>query len=357
MFGSLFARLPAIKLDLGLSDGELAVALLCGSIGLIASQPVAGALATRFGSRPVTAAGLIAYGALLVLPAVASDPATLGLAFAASGAAAGVVDVAMNAQGAIAEERHLRPVFSSFHAGFSFGAMAGAGLAGVAAALDVAPAANLAVAGAIGIALGLPTTRWMAAGDGAEAAGRSFARPSGRLTLLGVIALCAAMSEGAIGDWSAIVLAESRGASEAAAVAGLAAFSAAMGFGRLAADPLREHLGSTRLLRYGAGLVIAGVAAAVIPLGPWAAVAGFAVAGAGLASLFPVSLLLGSRAPGQSPAAGIAAVSTAGYAGFLLGPATIGFLGEATSLPAALGVLIALALVVVWLAPRAAPAE
>jgi hypothetical protein len=306
----------------------------------------------------LTVAGMAGYGALLVLPALASDVPSLGLAFLASGAAAGVLDVAMNAQGAMAEQRRPRAVFASFHAAFSFGAMAGAGLAGLAAALEVGPAANLAAAGAIGIAIGLPASRWMLSAryEGAGA-GPAFARPSGPLLVLGVIALCAAMSEGAIGDWSAIVLAESRGASQAAAVAGLVSFSAAMGCGRLAADPLRERLGAVGLLRLGAGLVIAGMCAVVAPLGAAVAVVGFAVAGAGLSGLFPVALLLGSRVAGQSPAAGIAAVSTAGYAGFLLGPATIGFIGEATSLPAALGVLIALALAVAALAPRVSAVE
>jgi hypothetical protein len=257
----------------------------------------------------------------------------------------------MNAQGAMADERHPRPVFSSFHAAFSFGAMAGAGLAGGAAALGLAPETSLALAGAVGIAVGLPATRVMLAPvrDSSQR-GRLFARPSGPLVMLGAIALCAAMSEGAIADWSAIVLAESRGASEAAAVAGLVAFSATMGFGRLAADPLREQFGAARLLRAGAGLIAIGIAAVVLPFGAAAAVLGFGIAGAGLAGMFPIALLEGSRTAGQSPAAGIAAVSTAGYTGFLLGPATIGFLAEASSLPMALILLIALAGIVAALA-------
>ena len=99
--------------------------------------------------------------------------------------------------------------------------------------------------------------------------------------------------------------------------------------------------------------MLIGLVPVLLPLGVPAAVGGFALAGAGLASLFPLALLLGSRAPGQSAAAGIAAVSTAGYAGFLAGPATIGFLAEGISLPAGLAVMAPLALAVVALAPRA----
>ena len=128
-----------------------------------------------------------------------------------------------------------------------------------------------------------------------------------------------------------------------------------MGFARLAADPVRERIGAQRLLRLGALIAAVGIAIVVAPLGSAGTIAGFAVAGLGLASLFPMALLLGSRAPGQSSAAGIAAVSTAGYAGVLAGPAAIGLLAEAKTLPAALAILIPLAAIVASLAPRANP--
>jgi MFS family permease len=357
LFSSLFARLPAIKADLGLGEGEVAVALLCGSAGLILSQPLAGALTTRFGSRPVTAVGVVAYGVFTALPALAAGLGPLAFAFFAVGAGSGLLDVAMNAQGALAEARHPRAIFSSFHAAFSFGAMGGAALAGALAALGVDPAPHLGALGLAAIGAGLVATRWMLPPSADESGdGRAFARPSGPLLVLGAVAFCAAVSEGAVADWSAILLREWRDASESTAAIGLTAFSATMGLGRLAADPLRERLGAQRLLRLGAAVALVGLVPVLLPLGIGAAVAGFAVLGAGLASLFPLALLLGSRAPGQSAAAGIAAVSTAGYAGFLAGPATIGFLAETSSLPAALAVLVPLALVVALLAPRASAA-
>lgn len=354
LFSSLFVRLPAIKSDLGLSEGEVGLALLCGAAGLIVTQPIAGALTTRVGSRPISALGIAIYGGGLVLPPLAPDFALLMPAFFALGAGNGLLDVAMNAQGALAEERHARAIFSSFHAAFSFGVMAGAGLAGGMAALGVSPVANLAVVGLVGACVGVAATRWMLPPSADHTGdGRLFARPSGPLLVLGAIAFCAAVSEGAVTDWSAILLHEWRDASEGAAAIGLTAFSVTMGFGRLVADPLRERLGPLRLLRFGAVIAVVGLVPVLLPLGLAPAVAGFAVIGAGLASLFPLALLLGSRVPGEAAAAGIAAVSTAGYAGFLAGPATIGFLADAASLPAGLAVLIPLAVAVATLAPRA----
>ena len=337
MFGSLFARAPAIKQGLGLSEGELGAALLCSSLGLVISQPLAGAAASRWGSRPLVAVGVCLYGALLVGPALApSLPALIG-AFLAFGFGAGVLDVAMNAQGVQAERRYDRPVFSSFHAAFSFGAMAGAGAAALAAAADVDPAPHLALVGAAAVLIGLAAaTRMLPARVDARRHGLRFARPSGPLIALAAIGFAALLAEGSASDWSAILLAEWRGASEGVAAGGLAAFSAAMGAGRLAADPMRERFGPLRLLRAGALTGLAGSLLVVLPLPAAATIAGFVVMALGIAAIFPLALVAAASRPGARPAPAIAAVSTTGYAGLLAGPALIGGLAELASLPAAL---------------------
>src|SRR5204862_4035568 len=131
-------------------------------------------------------------------------------------------------------------------------------------------------------------------------------------------------------DWSAVLLNDSRGASAALAAIGLAAFSATMGFGRLAADPLADRFGPDRVTRVGALLALAGLLVIVLPLPPGFGIAGYLVMGAGLAGLFPLALAGAARAEGAAPAAAIAAVSSAGYVGLLLGPAMIGGLSELT---------------------------
>lgn len=358
MFGSLMARVPAIKGDLALSDGELGLALLCSSLGLVLSQPLAGAASARFGSRPVVAAGVGLYGGLLSLPALAPDLAALVAAFAILGLGAGFLDVAMNAQGVQAEQRHERAIFSSFHAAFSFGAMAGAGAAGVAAASGVGPEPHLAVVGAAVIALGLAAAaRMLPASADAQTGGQLFARPSRKLLAFATIAFCALLVEGSASDWSAVLLAEWREASEGLAAGGLAAFSAAMGAGRLAGDPLRERLGPMGLMRAGAVAGLAGTTLVVLPLPAAVTIAGFVVVGLGIASTFPLALLLAAEAPGATTAPAIAAVSTTGYAGLLAGPAIIGGLAEVSSLPAALCATALACAAIAALAHAAGPAE
>jgi len=90
----------------------------------------------------------------------------------------------------------------------------------------------------------------------------------------------------------------------------------------------------------GAGAVALGTA---LLLGrPVPALAGLAVYGLGLALVVPVCFSAAAATGGSHAGHSIAAVATAGWVGFLLGPPAIGSLARATSLPLALGVLPAL---------------
>jgi predicted MFS family arabinose efflux permease len=360
VFSSWYARLPAIQDDIGLGPGALGVALLGAPAGLLAAQPLVGAVIARRGSRAAVAASPL-YMPAVVLPALAFDTASLLLAVTVVGAINGALDIAMNAQGLAVERSGTRRIFSSLHASFSFGALAGAGLAGAVAALGVAPLPHLvavAVVGGAAAAAVAPRLR----GD-AKAANRRaprLARPSGRLVALGMIAFCALLAEGAVFDWSGIYLATEAGATAGLAPLGLAAFSLAMGIGRLAADPVTERAGAPRVAAVGATSAALGLGLALAVPTPAGALLGFAAMGLGLSAVFPLALRA-SGLEGPSAAPALAAVSTVGYAGAFLGPPLIGLIAEATSLPAAMLLVCALCLIAATLAahlrePTARPA-
>ena len=137
--------------------------------------------------------------------------------------------------------------------------------------------------------------------------------------MLGVVAFCCLLAEGAVFDWSAVYLRRELEAGEALAAAGLAAFSVTMGLGRLAADRLADRLGPVVLARGGAALAGTSFALALAVATPAAAIAGFALLGAGLAAVFPLALAAAAARSPHAPAApAIAAVSTAGYLGLVM---------------------------------------
>lgn len=352
-FASFASRLPDLQRDHGLGDGGLGLVLLAGAIALMATQPLAGALAVRTGSRPVTVVGGLAYIAALPLVGFAPSVALLVAAVIALAAGSSAMDVSMNAQGIALSQRVTRPIFASFHAAFSFGAMAGAGAGGLAAAAGLEPGAHLAIAAAL-LTLVVLAARsgLLPATTDARAEGPLFARPSRALAALGALAFCALLAEGAVNDWSAILLDRETEAGPSLAALGLAAFSLTMGFGRLAADPLAGRFGRVAVVRAGGLLSFAGLALALASASAVVGITGFALMGAGLAALFPLALSAAGETDGPA-APSLAAVATSGYGAFIAGPALIGLISEATSLPFAMSLVGVLCLAAAALASSA----
>ena len=350
LFASLFSRLPAVQERLALSEGELGLALLGGPIGLVGAVALAGAGVVRAGSRPVSALGAAGYAGGLALPAFVPGLAGLFGALVLLGAASGVLDVAMNAQGVTVERRYPRRIFASLHGAFSFGALAGALTGGLAAEAGVALGVHLALV-ALVVAVALAPAIHAFLPDAPEArSGPAFARPSRPLAALGAVALCALLAEGAMNDWSAVYLDQEQGSAPGAAAAGLAAFSVAMGLGRLAGDALATRTGARRLARTGLLVAAAGFAATAAAPGPGSALAAFVALGLGLAAVYPLCLRAAAAQPGLPAAASLAAVTTTGYTGFLAGPPLVGLLAEASSLRTSFAAVGALCLAAAVLA-------
>jgi MFS family permease len=349
VFASWYSRLPSIQEKLDLGPGTLGLALIGAPVGLLAAQPLTGAMAATIGSRRLVAAAPLMLAAA-VAPALAVDAPTLALGTFTAGAANGVLDVSMNVEGLAVERLSGKRIFNSLHAWFSFGALGGAAIGGVAAAAGIDPLPHIAIVVALGAVAATLASRGLPPVEAEpRPEGPRFARPSRRLAALGTIAFCALLAEGAVFDWSGIFIRRETGAAIGLASAGLAAFNLAMGLGRLTADGAAERLGSPTLGGVGALLAAAGLALALLLDSPGGAIAGFAVMGLGLASVFPLAL----RAAGYDPAISgpaVAAVSSVGYAGFLTGPPAIGLLAELFGLGGALACVCGLLLVAAALA-------
>jgi hypothetical protein len=343
LFGTWAARIPAVKDDLGLGEGQLGLALLFATLGGLLAMPLAGWVVAREGSRVTAQLTLIGSG--LFLPALALAPSLplLALALVAVGGAAGSLDVAMNAHGLEVERRHGRPILSSFHAGWSFGGLAGAGSGAVVAWAGVDPLPHFAGAALILAAGGLAGSRALlpAEADKPDAPPR-LGRPPRRLAALAVLAFCGLFAEGAAADWSAVYLAGPLGAGAGLAALGFASFSVAMACFRLLGDRLTAAWGAAALTRRGGVLAAAGLAGALIVGNPVVALAGFACMGAGLAAFVPVVFRAAGSLPGVPASVGIAALTTVGYSAFLVGPPTIGVAAEAVGLTLALGLVVLL---------------
>lgn len=334
------ARIPDAKARLALSDGTLGFVLLFAAIGALIGQPTTGWLIARFGSRRMTTALALGFALTVALPGLAVSTPQLMAALLVVGLFNGGLDVAMNAQAALVEKAYGRPIMASFHGLWSVGGLVGAVIGGAVAARGVALGLHLLVVAGLAFAgLALASRRLLPDAGGAGADGPSFALPPPALLLLGAVAFGVLFCEGAIADWGAVYLREGLGSPPGLAATGYAVFALLMAAGRLTGDWLTLRLGPGRIARGGGALVALGVALAIAAGAPAAAIVGFGLIGAGVSCIFPLILSAAARAPGIAPGTAIAAMATAGYSGFLVGPPLIGSLAEALSLRGALGVL------------------
>jgi MFS family permease len=115
-----------------------------------------------------------------------------------------------------------------------------------------------------------------------------------------------------------------------------------MAIGRLLGDRLAARFGPARLIRGCAVVATGGLAAGLLCATPAAALAGFALFGAGLSCTFPQLLSAAGSADPVRPGRGIAGVAGLGYLGMLGGPVLIGGCADVVGLPLALGIPVVL---------------
>lgn len=359
-FSNWVPRIPEVKAALGLGDGALGAALLGAGLGALIASSVSGRLVDRFGSRQVTLVSALGLCATLPLPGLAPAWAALLLALVAVGAADAVMDVAMNAQGVVVERRYGRSILNAFHGLWSAGAAVGALTGGLAVARGVPVPVHLAAVGVFLAVVGLVAVRALlpTGADHEEPAagapGHDGARGGLVLTpavgLLGLLALLAALVEGAPADWSAVYVTETVGGADGLAGAPYTAFATAMLVGRLLADRATSRWGAEGVARLGAGVAAVGMAIGLLGATPLTAVVGFALVGGGVCSLFPAVFSAAGHLPGLPPGAAIATVSLVARAGFLVGPPLVGAAAELVGLRAALGLTVVAAAAIVALA-------
>lgn len=346
---------PHAKLRLGLDEAQLGTLLLALGVGALAALPVAGALVQTRGPRMVLLGAGLLFCALMPVLAVAPDTITLAAALAAFGASTAAIDIAMNAQAVEVERATGRTLMSGFHGAYSLGGVLGSLAMTGLLAWGMAPvvcAGLLGAACAVALVLRAATLLPRAV----DAAPHRFILPRGRLALIGALCFVAFLLEGSILDWSGVFIRFVIGANAAQAGLGFAALSVAMTLGRLTGDRVVRRFAPVPVLRAGAALVASGfLLAAAVPLLS-AFVLGCALIGLGLANMIPILFSAAGRMPNMAPSLAIAAAATPGYAGLLAGPVAVGWVAQASSLPAAFAGLGVLALAVGLWARRATAA-
>lgn len=348
------SRIPDIKTATGLSEGGFGILLLVMAVGALLAFPLAGALMDRKGSASVTKMTAIATIVAFALIGLAPSTPILTVTLFMGGFAFGALDVSMNGWGAEVEKRLERPIMSSFHGLFSLGAGVAAAAGGVAIKLGLSVTQHFCLWSALAIPILVWTLRqpWSHTGTGVRNEGKSpfFAIPKGALFLAGLIALVAALGEGAMTDWAALYQIYDLGYSEAIAPTAFTVFSVAMVIMRLAGDRVIALYGPVAVARASGLVASLGCLLLVSGLNIWTVWAGSFVMGLGYAVLFPLAMSRAASDPHMSTGQALAAVATLGYGAFLFGPPLLGFIGDLFSLRMSFGTVAFLTLAIPLLA-------
>ena len=329
---------PLTKARLVISDGSLGLLLLCLGLGSVLSMQFAGAFISKLGARPIIIIGGIGQAILLPFLAFAPTVPTMAAALLIFGGFLGLIEVSMNVHAVEVEKRGDKPLMSGFHGLFSVGGCVGSLLLTAILSAGVAP-----TAGAIGASLLMIVAVLFAAPrliDTPQADQTPFfAVPRGIVALLAILASITFLTEGAMLDWSALLLTDRGILPTAQAGIGYSVFAVAMTAGRLTGDAVVMRLGNRRTMFWGGILAIIGYI--VLLTAPTAALAlfGFLLIGLGASNTVPVLFRQAGAQTAMPPGLAIAAITTVGYAGVLIGPAGIGSVAQAIGLPGAFVVL------------------
>jgi MFS family permease len=339
-YAGLVPRLPAVKEQLGLSSTALGTALAGLPLGALLAALSSAAFIRRFGSGRVASAGLVLLGVAVWAVSVAPNWAALAAVLLVVGALDAVVDVAQNAHGLRVQRLYRRSILNGFHGIWSIGAVTGGLLGSVAAGLRVPLPVHLGASAVVFGALALVAGRAMLPGrDEPDAVVEASPRERPRrraavpaLAVLGVLAACGAFVEDAGASWSALYLRTELDTGPAVAGLGFVALAVAMTVGRLTGDRVVDRFGQRRVARVGGAVIAGGMGLALaLPSVP-TTLAGFALAGLGVATLIPAVYQAADELPGLPHGTGLAVVNWLLRIGFLIAPPLIGALADAFSL-------------------------
>ncbi|MGN6741713.1 MAG: MFS transporter [Amnibacterium sp.] len=354
IFASWVSRVPGVRDLLHASTDEMGLLIFGIAVGSILGLLASSHLIARIGAtRTIAWCFSTAAAAIAVIGLVAAFAPgfwAFVLALGVLGAGNSIVDVAMNLSGAANERAIGRTLMPIYHAGWSLGSVAGAGLGALLVLLGVPIGVHFVAVGVLTAIVMLLALRHLRPAE-PDAAERPDDVPHGwrgrlavwgdpRVLLVGVIVLGMAFAEGSANDWLALAMVDGHGVSNSAGAAIFGVFVAAMTVGRMGGVVVLDRFGRVPVLRWSAALAIAGLLLVILVPSVAVAVIGAILWGLGAALGFPVGMSAAADDPHRA-AANVSAVATIGYCAFLVGPPVIGLLGQSIGLlPALFAVLV-----------------
>lgn len=356
-FATWASRVPAVKANLGINDFQVGLLLFASGAASILGLSLSNVILARLGARKGLLTGIAIFATGIVLVGLGAQTLTsyalTAIGLALMGIGMGATDVMMNVEGAAVEQATGKTIMPLFHAFFSLGTVAGAGIGVAMAAWGVGVAWHLWMLGAAVIAVGIAAVAFVPAREVND--DEPVDRPSRRERFaaaaavwrdprtytIGAIMLGMAFAEGGANDWLPLAVVDGHDGTEAQGAIALTVFSVAMTAVRAVGGPLVDRFGRVWTLRILAitaatGLIVF-ILAPTIPV----AMVGVALWGMGASLGFPLGMSAAADDPTKA-AASVSAAATIGYVAFLCGPPILGWISHEIGLLPTLWIIVGL---------------
>lgn len=342
-FSTWASRIPDVKNALHLTEAALGLVLFALPVGQFVSLPLSAWLSSRYGTRAVMLVSAVLYPLTLVLLASSGSTVELVCALFLFGLWANMINIAMNTQAVGVENLYGRSIMASFHGLWSLAGFTGALLGSFFVSVGLTPLMHFSIICALtGVIVLFSIRNTLPDNTSREDTKPVFVKPDKAILILGLIAFSCMVCEGAMADWSGVYFQKVVETSPRFTTLGYVAFTATMALGRFAGDWLVTKFGVKRMLQSSGAVITTGLLVAVIFPNLASATTGFLLVGFGVSSVVPIVYGIAGRSTTMSASTALAAVSTIGFLGFLIGPPLIGFIAQVAGLRFSFALIAAL---------------
>ena len=362
-FGFVFAtwasRIPSIQQRLHLSEAGLGAVLLAMPVGSFLTLPFSGYLTSKIGSRKVVIIASLVYCFLLAAIGFSEAVWQLTICLFLFGSSGNMMNIAINTQAIALEKLYQRIIISSFHGMWSIAGLFAASLGtyfigrGLKVGYHFLAVSMLAL-----IAFLFAASRLLHEASKPGERRPFFTKPDKAFWGLGLIAFCSMICQGAMFDWSGVYFKKVVTNRPEFIGIGYTAFMISMTTIRFVTDWFTHRIGFRQIivlcgLFTTTGLIIAVAFPYLLP-----ATLGLLLVGIGVSPTVPLVFSAAAKSGILPAPIAIAAVSSIGMIGLLIGPPIIGFIAGFTSLKISFVVLsfFGLAIVIAALAMKRNPA-
>ncbi len=354
VFASWASRIPIFKDQFHLNEAQLGGILFMLPLGSFIALPFAGWAVDHFGSRIMATVAAVLYVVALYSLAWCNTIILLSAGLFIFGFIGDTLNIAMNTQGLDVQQAYNQPILSSFHGLWSLGALTGALIGGWTLKQQFSTQGHFLLVLVPVVMTAIAMFFFLLPDHARKEDGKKLlAMPDRSLWIIGVICFCCTICEGGMADWSALYYQEVLDDPSKVSTHAFTAYVFTMAIGRFSGDRLIRIFRYKRMLILDGILIATGMMLALVSTIPFMVIIGFSLVGFGVSTVIPISYTMAGKSSSMKASAALAAVSTIGFTGFMIGPPIIGFIAHETSLRVALCLVILLGLCVLMLAKKA----